>query len=151
MERVVNEGGPWASNFKHSIEIERPAEAVFAYIADASNNPDWQGGMKSCRWTSDPPMTLGATYAQEASFMGRTISTHFKVTEFTPGRSISIESTESTFPIQVTRSVEPLSEGSCRVTAHVRGQPTGVLKLFSGMVKSSIRKDYEALRGKLEA
>ena len=136
--------------FTHSIEIDRPASEVFDYVADATHNPEWQSGMRSCRWTSEASMSIGATYAQEASFMGRTISTHFVVTELTPGRSISIESTESTFPIQVTRTVEPLSEGSCIVTAHVRGQPTGMLKLFSGLVKKSIRKDYAVLKRKLE-
>ena len=83
--------------------------------------------------------------------MGRQIDTHFRVSAYEPGRSISIESTVSTFPIQVTRSVEALGEGHCRVTAHIRGQPTGVLKLFSGMVKKSVRKDYERLKRTLEA
>jgi uncharacterized membrane protein len=137
-------------DFKHSVDIERPAAEVFAYVADFANNPEWQGGMRACRWTSEETMVVGSTYVQEARFLGRRIDTHFKVTALEPGRSISIESTQSTFPIQVTRSVEPLSNGRCRVTAHVRGQPTGILKLFSAMVKKSIRKDYAVLKSKLE-
>jgi uncharacterized membrane protein len=132
------------------VDIERPAAEVFAYVADFANNPEWQGGMRACRWTSEETMVVGSTYVQEARFLGRRIDTHFKVTALEPGRSISIESTQSTFPIQVTRSVEPLSNGRCRVTAHVRGQPTGILKLFSAMVKKSIRKDYAVLKSKLE-
>ncbi len=138
-------------DFKHSIDVRRPAAEVFAYLAEFENNPAWQGGMQSCRWTSDDTMVVGATYVQEARFLGRRIDTHFRVSELVPGRSISIESTQSTFPIQVTRSVDPTGEGSCQVTAHVRGQPTGLLKLFSGMVKKSIRKDYAALKAKLES
>ena len=87
---------------------------------------------------------------QEARFLGRPIHTHFRVTEFDPGRRISIESTQSTFPIQVTRSVDPLAAARCRVTAHIRGQPTGLLKLFGGMVKKSVAKDYRALKLLLE-
>ncbi|MEM7160405.1 MAG: SRPBCC family protein [Myxococcota bacterium] len=137
-------------DFEHSVEIERPAAEVFAYVADFANNPKWQAGMRSCEWTSAEPGVVGATYVQQASFLGRRIDTHFEVTELEPGRSISIASTVSTFPIQVTRTVEPLSEGRCRVTAHVRGQPTGLLKLLSGMVKKSVRKDYAKLRQTLE-
>ena len=137
-------------DFKHSIDIECPADRVFAYVADFENNPQWQGGMRACRWTSDEPMAVGSTYVQEARFLGRRIDTHFKVTAVEPGRSISIESTQSTFPIQVTRSVEPLTDDRCRVTAHVRGQPKGILKLFSSMVKKSIVKDYAALKAHLE-
>ena len=37
------------------------------------------------------------------------------------------------------------------VTAHIRGQPTGVLKLFGGMVKKSVAKDYGRLKKVLES
>ncbi|MCA9649570.1 MAG: SRPBCC family protein [Myxococcales bacterium] len=138
-------------DFEHSIEIDRPAEPVFRYLADFENNPQWQGGMQSCRWTSDEAGVVGATYVQEARFLGRRIDTYFVVTELEPGRRISIESTQSTFPIQVTRSVQPLGEGRCRVTAHVRGQPGWPMSMMSGMVRRSIRKDYERLKARLES
>ena len=138
-------------DFTHHIDIERGAAQVFAYVADFENNPRWQGGMQSCRWTSTDKMQPGSTYVQQAKFFGRQIDTHFRVTAVEPDRSISIESTVSTFPIQVTRSVQPLGEGRCRVTAHVRGQPTGVLRLFSSMVRKSIRKDYDKLKALLES
>lgn len=137
-------------DFLHAIDIDRPADEVFAYVADFENNPAWQRGMQACRWTSETTMVVGATYVQEARFMGRRIDTHFRVSELQAGRSISIESTKSTFPIQVTRSVESLGDARCRVTAHIRGQPTGLLSLFSGMVKRSVRKDYRALKALLE-
>lgn len=137
-------------DFKHSIEIARPAAEVFAYIADFENNPAWQGGMVACRWTSEEKMAVGSTYTQEAKFFGRRIDTHFRVTEVDAGRSISIESTVSTFPIQVTRAVEDRGE-RCLVTAHIRGQPTGLLKLFSGMVQKSVVKDYAQLKRHLES
>ena len=91
-------------DFTHHIDIERGAEEVFAYVADFENNPRWQGGMQSCQWTSADKMQPGSTYVQQAKFFGRQIDTHFRVTAVEPGRSISIESTVSTFPIQVTRS-----------------------------------------------
>ena len=137
-------------DFESAIEIERPAAEVFAFVAEFENNPRWQGGMKSCRWTSEERYSVGSTYVQEARFLGRRIETHFVVTAYEPGRLIAIESTVSTFPIQVTRSVEALTEARCRVVAHIRGQPTGVLKLFGGMVRASVAKDYAALKAQLE-
>ena len=137
-------------DFVHTVDIARPADEVFDYISEFENNPDWQGGMQICRWTSASRREVGSTYRQEARFMGRKIETHFRVSAYTPGQSISIESTVSTFPIQVTRSVEDLGDGRCRVSAHIRGQPTGMLKLFSGLVKKSVAKDYEKLRRALE-
>lgn len=138
-------------DFVHQVEIDRPAAEVFEFVADFENNPQWQGGMKACRWTSETPNVVGATYVQEARFLGRRIDTHFRVSALEPGRSISIESTQSTFPIQVTRTVEPLGQRRCRVLAHIRGQPTGVLKLMSGLVSRSVKKDYAKLKTLLEA
>jgi uncharacterized membrane protein len=135
---------------KRTVEIERSAADVFDFIADFENNPKWQGGMRACRWTSAGPIGVGSTYVQEASFLGRSIETSFRVTEYEPGRTISIESIKSTFPIQVTRSVEPIDAKRCRVSAHVRGQPKGIVKLLSGMAKSMIAKDYEVLKRLLE-
>ncbi len=135
-------------DFTHQVRIARPADAVFAYLADFENNPRWQGGMERCTWDGEG-RGVGATYSQEARFFGRPIHTSFRVTALEPGRSVSIESVVSTFPIQVTRSVEPDGDG-CVVTAHVRGQPTGLLKLMSGMAKRSIRADYARLKALLE-
>lgn len=138
-------------DFKHSIEIARPGPEVFEFIANFENNPRWQAGMRACRWTSGETMVVGATYVQEARFLGRRIDTHFRVSEFTPGTRIAIESTESTFPIQVSRAVEAIDERRCLVTAHIRGQPKGILTLFSGMVRKRVAKDYRALKALLEA
>ena len=137
-------------DFVHRQLVRRPPDEVFAFIAEFENNPRWQSGMVACRWTSDARLEVGSTYDQEARFFGRPILTSFVVTAYEPGRSISIESTESTFPIQVTRTVEPADDG-CIVTAHVRGQPTGLLALLSFMVPLSVRRDYRALSRLLEA
>lgn len=137
-------------DFMHQVSIACPADEIFDFIADFENSPSWQGGMVACRWTSSTRLEVGSTYDQEARFMGQAILTSFVVTAFEPGRSISIASTKSTFPIQVTRSVEA-ADGGCVVTAHVRGQPTGLLKLFSGMVPRSVAKDYAELKRQMEA
>jgi len=137
-------------HFVHSVEIDRPAEVVFAFLGEPENNPRWQDGMVSCAWTSETHGEVGSTYAQTARFLGRDIETHFVVTE-AEGLSVRIESTKSTFPIQVTRRVEALGPQRCRVTADVAGQPTGLMKWLSFLAKGSIRKDYARLQALLES
>ena len=129
--------------------IKRPAAEVFEFFADASNNVVWQRGMKSCEWTTEPPIALGSTYEQVAEFMGRPITSSFEVTGFEPGHSITIEAFASTFPIQVTRTVEPIGDDRCRVLAHISGGPGGSLKLLNPltdrMARRSIEADYDRL------
>lgn len=135
-------------------EIRRPAEEVFSFLADASNNPRWQKGQRSCVWTSPPPIGPGSTYEQEARFLGRTLINRFEVTEYVPGRTITIESTEGSFPITVLRSVEPLDEHRSQVRAEIDGEPSGFLRLFGPLLRllaqRSVDADYDRLKRLLE-
>ena len=137
------------------VEVKRPADEVFEVVADMSRNPEWQKGMTSCVWTSDGPIGVGSTYDQVAGFAGKEILTSFEVVEFEPGRRIRIASTKSTFPLDITREVHPIDDGSCRVVATVAGEPGGLMKLFSPltklMVTRSVRSDYRRLKEQLEA
>ena len=44
---------------------------------------------------------------------------------FGPGRSVTVESRESTFPVRVTRAARPLGDARCRVEATIEGGPGG--------------------------
>jgi uncharacterized membrane protein len=137
-----------------TVEIDRPADEVFAVISDFSRNPEWQGGMKSAHWTSEPPRGVGSTYQQVARFLGRDVITTFEVLAYEPGRSVTIESRESSFPITVTRSVEPLGPDRTRVSARIEGEPGRFFRLFGPLLRSmaerSVKRDYERLRRLLE-
>jgi len=137
-----------------SLAVGRPADDVFGVISDFSRNPEWQGGMKSAVWTSEPPIAVGSTYDQVARFLGKDIVTSFEVVAYDPGRSISIESRKSSFPIQITRSVEPVDGDNCVVTADVAGEPGGLLGLLSPitdrLAARSVRGDYARLKALLE-
>lgn len=138
-----------------SVAIGRPAGRVFKYLSNLENNPAWQSGMRHARFTSDPPLRVGSTYEQEARFLGRRIVSTFEVTGLVPGESISIASTGGSFPIQVTRRVESISEFATRVTADISGQ-TGRMfwvasPLLRWIVQRSVNKDYANLKRVLEA
>jgi hypothetical protein len=136
-------------------EINRTADEVFAFFADATNNPKWQEGMVSCEWTTPPPIGVGSVYEQHARFMGRDVKSVFRVTEFVPGRSIKIETVESTFPITVHRTVHTTGPGTSRVHADIGGGPTGLLKLLAPLMKGraqrSVNADYDRLKALLES
>jgi len=137
-------------------DINRPADEVFDFFADASNNPLWQNGMRSCTWTSEPLIGVGSTYEQHARFMGGNVRSTFEVTAYEPGRRIAIKSIESTFPIEVDRAVVPTGPDSCRVTVLITGGPQGTIAGLVGpfvgrMAQNSINRDYDRLVELLES
>lgn len=138
-----------------SIEIERPADEVFAFVSEFPNNPRWQRGQRACRWTSEPPLRVGSTYDQHARFLGRDMVNAFRVIDLEPGRRVTFSSTSGTFPLTITRTVEPLSATRSRFTEHVRGEPGGFFRiaepLLRPLVKATIKRDFPRLKALLEA
>ena len=136
-----------------SVDINRSPDEVFDFLSDFENNPKWQNGMKNCTWTSEPPLRVGSTYSQEASFLGRPIVSHFEVIAYEPGRMVKATSPTGTFPITFTRSVEPHGVGT-RVKALIEGDSGGVFKiaepLMAPLVRKSIEADYVRLKELLE-
>ena len=136
--------------------ISRSADEVFAYFSDVANNPEWQDGMETCRWTSPPPIGLGSTYEQFGRFAGRDILSTFEVTGYEPGGMIEITTIKSTFPIKVLRKVTPIDDRSCEISAEISGGPEkGFLKLIEPIMarqaQKSIDRDYDRLVRLLQA
>lgn len=145
-------------------DVAAPADRVWDLVTDFARNPEWQGGMRSCTWLTEPPVAVGSRYQQEAGFLGRTITTTFEVVALDrPGMveagedfgagTIGIASVVSTFPLRITRMVVATPAG-CRVTADVAGEPDGVLGLLSPVVRPlvqrSVDRDYARLRALVE-
>lgn len=138
-----------------TVDIDRPADEVFAFLDEVTNNTQWLKGMQSCTWTTPPPARVGSRYDQVARFMGKEIRTSFEVTAHEPGRLVTITSGEdSSFPLTVTRAVEPQGEARCRVTETVESDPAGFYRvaepLLRAMVTRNITRDYRSLKALLE-
>lgn len=137
-----------------AVHIQRSPEEVFAYLSNFENNPKWQSGMVSARFTSPGPLGVGSTYSQEARFLGRPVISEFEVIEYEPGRKVKITSTSGTFPITVTRFVEPDGAGGSRVSAVVEGDASRVYRLaqpiLRRMVQRSVQGDYGRIKSVLE-
>lgn len=137
-----------------SIEIDRRADDVFAFVSEFPNNPRWQRGQRECRWTSPPPLRVGSTYDQHARFLGRDLVNSFRVVELEPGRRVRFASTGGTFPLTITRTVEPLGESRARFTERVAGDPRGVYRIaepvLRRLVKHTIERDFPRLKALLE-
>jgi len=111
------------------VAIERPLPEVFDFITNFENNPQWQSGMKSCEFSTEPPPQVGSKYKQEAGFLGRRIVSEFEVLEYEPNRMVYFHSISGTFPIRIRRMVEEQESGT-KVSAIIEGEPNGWFNLF---------------------
>jgi uncharacterized membrane protein len=137
------------------IEIERPPPVVWEYMENAEHNPEWLRNMQSARWTTEPPIRVGSRYEQVARFLGKEVRTSFEVTAHEPGQVITISSLPgSSFPLRITRQVEPAGADRSRVTETAGGDPSGFYRLAERllrlMVRRNIARDYRRLKELLE-
>ena len=138
------------------LEIGRSAEVVWEYMENAEHNPEWLSNMRSARWTTEPPIAVGSRYEQMARFLGKDVRTSFEVTALEPGRSITISSLPgSSFPIRITREVEPLGPHRTRVRETAEGDSSGFYRVAEPLIRPLVRRNivqaYRRLKQLLES
>src|SRR5262249_24519277 len=69
---------------EEEIIINRPVEAVFAYLTDVSTYPRWQPDLIEYRLTSAGPLTTGSTGVAVRSVMGQRDESTWQVIELVP-------------------------------------------------------------------
>lgn len=137
------------------IDINRPCPIAWEYMANAEHNPEWLSNMQSARWITDPPIRVGSQYEQVARFLGKEVRTNFEVTAFEEGHLITITSLPgSSFPITITRQVDPIGDERCHVTETAGGDSSGYYRLAEPLIRPLMRlnitRAYRGLKRLLE-
>ncbi|HEY1515431.1 MAG TPA: SRPBCC family protein [Solirubrobacteraceae bacterium] len=138
------------------IEIDRPPAIVWEYMENAEHNPEWLRNMRSARWTTDPPIRVGSRYEQLAHFLGKDVRTSFEVTALEPGSLITISSLPgSSFPLTITRELEPLGADRCRAKETAGGDTGGFYRVADPLMRLIVRRNiagaYRGLKALLES
>lgn len=137
---------------EHTLEIDRPAEEVFAYLTDVSRLPEWQSSAESAAVEGD--VREGALVREVRTFMGRRATSTLEVTEYDPPRRFSLRVVEGPIRYWVEHTLEPI-DGRTRVTFVGHGEARGVPRLMQGTVRRTVErqfvKDLEAFKRTLES
>jgi len=69
-----------ASDFSGSAVIDRPIEAVFAFLADGTNDPKFSPRVKEIRKAADGPIGAGTVFESKVKDAGMTTTRRFELT-----------------------------------------------------------------------
>jgi len=133
-----------------TVTIDRPIDEVFAYLSDGINNPRWRAGVLEIERTAGDN-GVGTTYRQVLSGPGgRRIAGDYRVTEYV--RPTSLGFAVIAGPARPTGRFELAQAGPERttVTFSLDLQPTGMMRLMSGMIGKQMRSEVAQL-SKLKA
>ena len=94
------------TTFDNTVTIHRPADDVFAFLADFENIPQWNYAIEETRKTSSGPVGIGTTYLQTRS-VPRRQAEGFEVTVFEPDRQLAIHGQIGPFQATISYRLEP--------------------------------------------
>lgn len=132
-----------------SVVINRPVEAIWAYISDFENMPLWNIGTLETRLTSDPPVRKGSTYIWVGQFLGRRMEVTSEVTEFEPNRVWAYKTISGPFASAARYSLEPVNGGT-QVTTSAEGEVGGFFKLAEPVMAAMTRRQFEGVLANLK-
>lgn len=124
-----------------SIIIDRPIDAVFAYLADYRNDPAWRAEVRELRYLSDGAVGVG-THAMETSILwGRRVTTESVITAYEPNLRVDFDYVAGPFRVRGSRRFEAV-EGGTRVTSELEWRPTSRV---GRMVAPMMRRGYQRM------
>jgi uncharacterized protein YndB with AHSA1/START domain len=140
---------------KHSVEIDRPADEVFAYLDQVGRHNEWQGQLVSTTIETDGPVRVGTRIVERRNVPGGARDFPYEITEHDPPRKISFRGTAGLIRPTGTYTVDPIGESSSRMNSELDLEGHGIGKLFAPLALRQAAKqvplDQEKLKQLLES
>jgi hypothetical protein len=135
--------------FENTVTIRRPAEEVFAFLADFENIPAWNYAIEDTSKTSAGPVGVGTRYRQTRPIPGRSTE-EFEVTLFQPASRLAIHGQIGPFQATLSYQLEAAA-GAIRLVNSVELDPSRAkLRLLAPLATPRIKAAVTQNLGKLK-
>jgi uncharacterized membrane protein len=137
--------------FESSIDINAPAEKVWALVDKLEEWPQWMPSIKKIERLSERPLTAGSQLSVTAEVSGLTVTLLMTITEFIPQRSVVLEGKALGTNLTRFYTLEPVN-GKTKVT--IGGDVSGALawlarrggQAVSAEIAQAVKKRVEGLK-----
>jgi uncharacterized membrane protein len=137
-----------------SVEIDRPASQVWAYVADYGNDPSWRAAVTQMRPSVPGPAQVGVTTHERLRLLGMTFRTDARIDRVEAGRVLAWRAHDQQKQLQGSRLVEPTGPASSRFTEVVEGRLLGPSRplgpLVAWLLQRQATADLRRLKNLLE-
>uniref|UniRef100_A0AAU2K0J9 SRPBCC family protein n=1 Tax=Streptomyces sp. NBC_00049 TaxID=2903617 RepID=A0AAU2K0J9_9ACTN len=131
-----------SGQFESSVEIDRPVDAVFAYLADGRNDPEFSPRVQQITKTPEGPTALGTVFRSTVKDAGMKTGREFRIVGFEPPRTIRwTEQSKNLVTAEGGYDLEALPGDRTRVRIFNTLEGHGLGKLLVGLALSAARKD----------
>jgi hypothetical protein len=134
---------------ENSVVIDCPVSDVFAFVTDATNDPQWHTDAFHAMKTSEGPIRVGTTFTVGISFLGKR-DAYWRVVELEPNRREVIDVTAPPFNPTLTYVFEP-ANGATRFTRRIEVEPRGYVKVLAPLVRRMMQRRNASFMPRLKA
>jgi len=135
------------ATFQNTVTIARPANEVFAFLADFGNIPAWNYAIARTIQTSPGQPGVGATYRQTRT-IPRSSEEGFEVTDFAPPSRLAVKGQIGPFCATSSYLLEATAGGTRLAPSSALLRPLGPLAVPG--VKAAVARNLGTLKQLLE-
>jgi uncharacterized protein YndB with AHSA1/START domain len=142
--------------FRLDLVIDRPVEAVFAFLADSENAPQWYAALDTVDKLTAGPVRQGTRYRMTRTLPQGTVVNVVETTELVPGERVTLESRTGPTPFTYRYDLSPAAGGTrVKLEGSITGKclqgPAALLApLAQGQFKRGMADNLRTLRRVLE-
>jgi hypothetical protein len=133
-----------------SVNIDRPASQVWAYVADYGNDPSWRAGVTQMRPSQPGPAQEGITTHELLRLLGMTFRTDATIDQVEPGHRLRWRAHDRQKHLEGSRLVEAIGPASCRFTEVVEGRLLGPSRVLEPLVACLLQRQATTDLGRLK-
>lgn len=141
-----------SGQFEATVEVDRPVEAVFAYLADGRNDPQFSPRVLRIERVPDAPTAVGTVFRSTVKDAGMKTAREFRITDLeAPVRMRWAEvSKNSVTAREGGYDLEPLGGGRTRIRIFNVLEGHGLGKLLVGLALAAARKDADGFGARIK-
>jgi len=124
--------------FSNDIVIRRPANTVFAYLADLENLPQWNYAIRETRRVGAGPVGAGTVYRQRRS-LPKPIEESIEIAEYEPDRRLVVRGGLGVFGGSSTYRLEPVGDAT-RLVNDIELTASGPRAALAGLARRSMKQ-----------
>ncbi|MFD6532899.1 SRPBCC family protein [Streptomyces sp. NPDC060184] len=135
-----------ATQFEAIVEIDRPIDDVFAYLADGENDRDFSPRVQKIEKTPAGPTVVGTTFRSTVKDAGMTTQREFAITELVAPTRVRWQEKSKNIVAAADGGydLEATGNGGTRVRIYNVLEGHGIGKLLVGFAAKAARKDAPA-------
>ena len=126
------------------VTTSRPADEVYAYLADFANQAEWRFDVLSSELSSGEPGVVGARYRQRVKQGGREVDSNVELTRAERPSEVAFRTVDHG-PVTVTGTwrIQPEGTDQTAVVADIELTTHGAMRLIEPLMGRQFRKTGE--------